>query len=632
MDSPVSVPLVIALFSHSPTRTQNWLQGLQRWPQRPAHGTWVWHCVHTSEQLWTLLKDETRLQAVVIGDDVPIQQTEQALSAWQQYRPELDYYLVLHQAHTFGLATFKYLTDQPSVWGQWYAHLWKGIQTRAATPFYSALRDYVTQAHDAWHTPGHGGGDSVRESAWIKGAYDFFGASLWASDLSVSVPVLDSVVQPRGVLADAQQLAARAFGARETFFVTHGTSSANKIVLSTVLRANDVAIVERHCHQSIHHGLRLCGAQPVYLPLVSRLEQHLLAPAHSAHILAALANYPQAKLLVLTAVTYEGLRHDLRPLIAAAHSFGVRVLVDEAWFAYARFHPRLRPTALECGADYVTQSTHKTLSALSQGSMIHVNDPDFPRERFYAHLRTHTSTSPLYPVLASLDLARQQAVMEGYHLLTGLLRTAELLRERFTALGLPPLSAAQVAATWLDPLRITLDLVNSGYDGATFCQRLFHDFHIQVEKFTRRTVSFLLTLGTPMDKLSRLIHAVACLQRESSSTSMPLAVAQALPTHPPRLLLTPQVAFDQEGEWLPLWEGVDFNPALLGCVSAEQVSIYPPGIPVLLCGEEILAPSLVYLFAHYPLTTGTVIQGVQLRGGIPHLRVLAPPPYDDTMH
>ena len=132
-----------------------------------------------------------------------------------------------------------------------------------------------------------------------------------------------------------------------------------------------------------------------------------------------------SKVLFLTSCTYDGLRYDLRPIIEYAHSFGIKVIIDEAWYAFARFHPKLRPTALECGADYVTHSIHKVLSALSQASMIHVNDPTFDERRFLESYSLHTSSSPNYPIIASLDVATYQVEKEGNDILERTIQLAE---------------------------------------------------------------------------------------------------------------------------------------------------------------------------------------------------------------
>src|SRR5207245_10321069 len=159
-------------------------------------------------------------------------------------------------------------------------------------------------------------------------------------------------------------------------------------------------------------------------------------------------------------------RDDLPQRIQAAPARGIKVIIDEAWYGFARFHPDLRPTALEAGADYATQSTHKVLSAFSQASMIHVNDPDFREHLFRENFNMHTSTSPQYGLIASLDIARRQAVMEGYKLLT---RTLELAAEVcklinstrvFRVLELDDLLPAEVRHDGIqpDPTKVTIDI------------------------------------------------------------------------------------------------------------------------------------------------------------------------------
>src|SRR5207244_10117734 len=136
-----------------------------------------------------------------------------------------------------------------------------------------------------------------------------------------------------------------------------------------------------------------------------------ICPVPMQTILQAMENHPDAQLLVLTSCTYDGLRYDLKSIVEAAHARNIKVLIDEAWFSHARFHPDLRPTALEAGADYATQSMHKTLSAFSQAAMIHVNDPGFREHIFRENFNMHTSTSPMYSLIASLDVGGKQPGM-----------------------------------------------------------------------------------------------------------------------------------------------------------------------------------------------------------------------------
>src|SRR2546425_939199 len=294
-----------------------------------------------------------------------------------------------------------------------YSLLNAQIQERARTPFYDQLKNYVWMAKDQWHTPGHSSGESLRGSPWVNDFYEFMGEHVFDADLSVSVPMLDSLMEPKGVIAEAQAMAAKAFGARRTYFATNGTSTANKVIFQTLLAPGEKLLLDRNCHKSVHHGVVLSGAHPVYLDSALNRKYGLYGPVPKKILLSSIKKHPDAQALILTSCTYDGLRYDLAPIIDAAHAKGINVIIDEAWYGFARFHPEFRPTALEAGADYAPQSTHKGLSAVSQASMIHLNQPDLPEHLFRGKFNMHTPTSPPYGLIASLAIARQQAGVEG---------------------------------------------------------------------------------------------------------------------------------------------------------------------------------------------------------------------------
>jgi arginine decarboxylase len=299
-----------------------------------------------------------------------------------RFRPELDVYILIAQEQEdevvdalFSEAVDGYFYREERDYRGIYRILNAQMQEKADTPFYDALKSYVLMAKDAWHTPGHSSGDSLRDSPWVSDFYEFMGEHVFDADLSVSVPVLDSLMEPTGVILEAQKLAAKAFGARRTFFATNGTSTGNKVIFQTLIAPGEKLLLDRNCHKSVHHGVVLSGAHPIYLDSSLNQKYGIFGPIPKKTILRAIEEHADAEALVLTSCTYDGLRYDLAPIIEAAHAKGIRVVVDEAWYGFARFHPAFRPTALESGADYATQSTHKVLSAFSQASMIHVIDP-----------------------------------------------------------------------------------------------------------------------------------------------------------------------------------------------------------------------------------------------------------------
>jgi arginine decarboxylase len=304
-------------------------------------------------------------------------------------------------------------------------------------PFFKALRRFDDAHEYSWHTPAHSGGVAFLKSATGRAFFEYFGERLFRSDLSISVGALGSLFEHNGPIGDAERNAARVFGADRTYFVLHGNSTADRMVGHYSVTADEIALVDRNCHKSVLHGLVISGARPVYLVptrngygLAGPLPPHAIAPgAVAARVaenpLAAGAVAPEAQYAVVTNSTYDGLCYDT---VAAARAFAPstpRLHFDEAWFAYARFHPlyagrygmAVGPDTLpgpERPTVFSTQSTHKLLAALSQGAMVHVrSSPRAPveHERFNEAYMMHGTTSPLYPAIASLDVAA--AMMDG---------------------------------------------------------------------------------------------------------------------------------------------------------------------------------------------------------------------------
>jgi arginine decarboxylase len=555
-----------------------------------------------------------------------------------RFRPELDVYILIAQEKEddvvdalFAESVDGYFYREERDYRGIYRILNAQIQERARTPFYDQLKNYVWMAKDQWHTPGHSSGESLRGSPWVNDFYDFMGEHVFDADLSVSVPMLDSLMEPKGVIAEAQAMAAKAFGARRTFFATNGTSTANKVIFQTLLAPGEKLILDRNCHKSVHHGVVLSGAHPIYLDSSLNRKYGLYGPVPKKDLLKSIRQHPDAQALILTSCTYDGLRYDLKPIIEAAHAKGIKVIIDEAWYGFARFHPEFRPTALEAGADYATQSTHKVLSAFSQASMIHVNDREFREHLFRENFNMHTSTSPQYALIASLDVARKQAVMEGYKLLS---RTLELAREVrnlinstrvFRVLELDDLLPPAVKADGirLDPTKVTIDISGCGYTVEDLQKQLFERFNIQVEKSTFNTLTLLLTIGTTRSKVSRLYDALMRIAREGR--------------HPRRLVQTPEIpgftrlqflprdAYYCGGELVPVFDERErVNRALAGRVCADQIVPYPPGIPVLVPGQRITAKVLEYLGGLLHSHKRMEMHGIVHEGYLPCIRVLKP--------
>ncbi|MCF1708257.1 lysine decarboxylase [Tabrizicola sp. J26] len=336
---------------------------------------------------------------------------------------------VLRHANAF----LRLFEDSPEFLARVIAEAAQHYLDGLAPPMFKALMDYTLKASYSWHTPGHGGGVAFRKSPVGQMFYEFFGENTLRSDISVSVGKIGSLLDHTGPIAAGERNAARIFGTDETLFVVGGTSTANKIVWHGMVGRGDLVLCDRNCHKSILHSLIMTGATPIYL-IPSRNGLGIIGPISKDQftpdaIAAKIAASPFAqetsgkvRLMVVTNSTYDGLCYNADG-IKASLGDAVEVLhFDEAWYAYANFHPfydgyhaiSSSQSARSAHAiTFATQSTHKLLAAFSQASMIHVQNAEtkaLDMTRFNDAFMMHTSTSPQYGIIASLDVAA--AMME----------------------------------------------------------------------------------------------------------------------------------------------------------------------------------------------------------------------------
>jgi arginine decarboxylase len=477
-----------------------------------------------------------------------------------------------------------------------------GLRARYDTPFFSALRRFSRQPTGVFHALPISRGNSVFNSRWIHDMGEFYGPGLFLAETSTTSGGLDSLLQPRGPLREAQEAARRAFGSQESFFVTNGTSTANKMVIQALVRPGDIVLVDRNCHKSHHYAILLAGAEPYYLDPYPLEDYAIYGAVTVREVKRALLDLrrrgqlERARLLILTNCTFDGLVLDPRRIMEEALAIAPHLcfLWDEAWFAFAVCTPTYRRRtgmhAAKALADalaqaspsgravhteddealldarlypdperarvrvYVTQSTHKSLSALRQGSMIHVHDQDFGGRvaaAFEEAYLTHTSTSPNYQILASLDVARRQVELEGFELVQSAIEKAVTIRRairndpilsrHFRVLGVPDLiprelspalqpppddptafaGGFRIERAWqsdelvLDPTRVTLFTAATGIDGATFRDDyLMARLGVQVNKTSPNSVLFMTGIGTTWSSVAFLLDGLRRLGRE----------------------------------------------------------------------------------------------------------------------
>jgi len=402
-----------------------------------------------------------------------------------QFRPELDIYYITDSSLTHlqdeTLKSFRRIFYRMEDVQELHLTIISGINERYNAPFYSALTEYSKKPTSVFHAMPISRGNSVFKSRWISDFGDFYGRNVFLAETSATNGGLDSLLQPKGPLKSAQEKAAKAFGAEHTFYVTNGTSTANKIVQQALIKPGDVVLIDRDCHKSHHYGMVLAGAFPAYLDSYP-IEEYSMYGAVPLRIikerlisLSKAGRLDKVKMLLLTNCTFDGLVYNVERVMEEVLAIkpDMVFLWDEAWFAFASFTytykqrtgmyvaqklfhkyrseeyraqykayiETLKPGDIPTMPDpdkvkirvYTTQSTHKTLSCFRQGSMIQVWDEEFSRrvaDNFQEAYMTHTTTSANYQILASLDIGRRQVELEGYELVEKSIEMAMVLRSK----------------------------------------------------------------------------------------------------------------------------------------------------------------------------------------------------------
>jgi arginine decarboxylase len=445
-----------------------------------------------------------------------------------------------------------------------------------ATPLLTALQTGADRDDAAFHTPGHkrGQGTSPTFRALI-------GDRALRADLP-ELPELDNLFAPQGVIQQAQELAADAFGADRTWFLANGSTAGVIAAILATCNPGDTIIIPRNVHQSVISGLILGGTNPLFVMPEYDADWDIAHGVTAAAIDHALQQHPQAKAVLIVSPTYYGVCCNVAKIAELTDHHNIPLIVDEAHGAHFRFHPDLPMPALEAGADVVIQSTHKTLAALTQAAMLHLKGDRVSPERIRRSLQLLQSTSPNYLLLASLDAARQQMATTGKPLLTQTLTLVESVSRKLATI--PNIRVFNYPLPF-DRSRLTITVTDLGITGFTADAILTEQFGVICELPSLRHLTFIFSIGTTQEDADRLVSAIAQLTQQSHT---PEAIPAAIQFPPPATVISPREAFFAAARTAPIDQAA-------GQISAELICPYPPGIPVLLPGEQITTAAIAYL-------------------------------------
>ncbi|SJN12226.1 COG1982: Arginine/lysine/ornithine decarboxylases [Halomonas citrativorans] len=520
------------------------------------------------------------------------------------HRPELDIYLMSDQRpqniasdpRSICIRRVLYAVEEPI---ELHLAILEGVRVRYETPFFDNLKRYAQRPVSTFHALPIARGKSVFHSDWIRDMGQFYGRNLFLAESSATTGGLDSLLEPTGNIKRAQEKAARAFGADHCYFITNGTSTSNKIVLMAVAQPSDIIIVDRNCHKSHHYGAVLGGLLPYYVEAFPMKEYSMYGAVPLRTIKQALLSLKaegkldRVRVVDLTNCTFDGHVYNTRRVMEECLAIkpDLVFLWDEAWFGFAHWSPFLRPrTAMGAASNieawlddpasitayeqqqealgeqpndeallntrlipdprkvklrvYQTNSTHKSMSAIRQGSMILVKDVDFYgiEPQLHEAVFTHSTTSPNQQLIASMDVARRQMELEGYGLVSNSIQMAldirnqinkhPLISKYFRVLGADEMIPSEFRSSgfedflaqginwsdavlairddefFLDPTRITLICGTAGFDGTQFKSLLADKYEIQVNKTSRNSVLLQTNINNTRSDVAQLVHVL----------------------------------------------------------------------------------------------------------------------------
>lgn len=476
-------------------------------------------------------------------------------------------------------------------------------------PLLSALSAESRRVTANFFCPGHKQGTTLHPDLQRLLGTDVFNADL------PELPALDNLFAPEGVIAEAQRLASDVFTSQgsavwKTHFLINGSTCGIEAAILSTVRPDGCIVLPRNAHQSAVHALVLSGATPIWVDPVYDTRHDLLHGVSVRSVEEALGRAPgRVDAVLVVSPTYHGVLSDVRGIADIAHRYGAKVIVDEAHGAHLSFHDDLPESATECNADFVVQSTHKTLTAFTQAAMLHFQRAAVDESRVSAALQLVQSTSPNYLLMASLDATRALMQGSGRELMEKTIMLAHRCAQRiaslegFSVVGLETqhqcdgdeLEISKISSPCdssmhaRDPTRITVLLPENvtGYDIDT---HLIDRFGVYAELPSFRHITFVVTPGTTQEDVDTLVTSLAVYNATSREKSPFSNGFKCGNIGIQDVKMTPRQAFFAPSTTVDVSE-------VVGRVCAETLCPYPPGIPVLLPGEVVTQESVDILKA-----------------------------------
>lgn len=471
----------------------------------------------------------------------------------------------------------------------------KDKEKHIKAPIYEALIKYKAARVVPFDVPGHKQG---RGNPMLK---EFLGEKCLSVDVNSMKP-LDNLCHPVSVIKEAEELAADAFNAKHAFFMVNGTTSAVQAMVMSVCKRGEKIIMPRNVHRSAINALVISGAIPVYINPGVNKKLGIPLGMSVKDVERAIKENPDAKAVMVNNPTYYGICSNLKKITEIAHAHGMYVLVDEAHGTHFYFGDNMPVSAMEAGADMAAVSMHKTGGSLTQSSFLLLNcDLHVGYVRQIINLTQTTSGS--YLLMSSLDLARRDLVLNGKKTFEKVINMAEYARSEINKIGGYYAFSQELIdgdeVFDFDRTKLSIFTRDIGLAGIEAYDILRDEYGIQIEFGDIANILAIISVGDKELTIERLISALYEIKRVHSKDKAGMFDHEYIN---PEVILTPQEAFYADKKSIPMNESS-------GCICAEFVMCYPPGIPILAPGEKITTEILDYI--DYAKEKGCFLTGTE---------------------
>lgn len=441
---------------------------------------------------------------------------------------------------------------------------------------YRALEIYSQEDYYPFHMPGH------------KRNPDTVNTDLPFDRDITEIDGFDNLHHPEGILKKAQETAASVYDTKECYYSVNGSTAALLAAVSATVPRNGQILVARNCHKAVYHALYLRNLIPTYVYPQMDPKWWINGGISSDKVERALAENPEIKAVLLTSPTYDGVVSDIEKIAEIVHRYEIPLIVDEAHGAHFHFSNYFPTSAAELGADLVIQSFHKTLPSMTQTAVLHNCSDRVDSRLIRRFMGIYQSSSPSYILMASMDACMEKMSSDGNEMFREFTKILEKARRRLSECKYIRLVSPEIGTAGVfdyDRSKLLFSTRYASMTGSELAQILLEKYHIQVEMETEHYVLALAAVGDSGEGFERLCQAIeeinqeeAQKKKEKRETEEPKAGRTAYTSLSQFMSITE--AMESKSEIRKLEESV-------GRISAEFGYLYPPGIPLIVPGEQI---------------------------------------------